>query len=338
MQMNTIFTLLSCLGLLQFNIVSDFESSDDDWEKICDRVKDIPFPTEDLPTSEDIKALDTCSSEDLYYGIGMPADPVKARLCAYIEMQKGEDLGFGGAAMLMTIYANGVGAKRNFELAIKFACLAGGAPAEVQGRVEHLEELKKQNWQGHDFSICDDITSGYMQGMCAAHVERIADVERENQVRELISKWSNNDKTAYNVLRKAADRFFNTREENEIDLSGTGRAAFQIEERASLEEDFIETLKKIDRGEAPKYSEQEFKNADTKLNVVYKNIQKVIDFDMGTVTKTGITITEREWIKYRGAWVSFCKVKYPSINEISIKTLLTEKRIKMLEEIYDNSY
>ena len=96
------------------------------------------------------------------YGIKGPKNPVRARQCAYLERQA-PDNGwpnlFAGTGMLMTIYANGTGARRNFDIAMKFACELGGAPAEEEGWLAHLQKLKSE-WQGQDFSPCDDITSG----------------------------------------------------------------------------------------------------------------------------------------------------------------------------------
>jgi hypothetical protein len=40
--------------------------------------------------------------------------------------------------LLTMIYANGKGAARNFDLALKFACEVDGAPAENGYRLEHL--------------------------------------------------------------------------------------------------------------------------------------------------------------------------------------------------------
>src|ERR1041385_1864230 len=74
-------------------------------KKICQQHKTIDLPAKDRPTSAETAALAKCSSEDLYYGIGAPADPVKARKCAYLEMDRGsqDDGEFSGRAMLMVI-------------------------------------------------------------------------------------------------------------------------------------------------------------------------------------------------------------------------------------------
>ncbi len=117
-------------------------SADEAWRADCDRVKETALPPGDQPDADTRRALAGCQSEDLYYGIGQPADPSRARLCAYLERSTGDAPVFGGSAILMTIYATGIGARRNPDLAIRFACALEGAPAEMEGRIAHLEKLR----------------------------------------------------------------------------------------------------------------------------------------------------------------------------------------------------
>ena len=103
---------------------------------VCRRLRGLTPPAADRPDAATAVALTpSCNAEALYYGIGIPADPVRARECAFIEQDAGKaspyDAGrFGGTAMLMTIYANGVGAARDLDLATALACQVDGAAAE----------------------------------------------------------------------------------------------------------------------------------------------------------------------------------------------------------------
>ncbi len=308
------------------------EEKEFNWKAVCDQVRNLPLPTEDRPSPDEAKAIQGCSSEDIYYGITGPADPVKARKCAYIELEQGDEMVFGGSSSLMTIYANGRGAKRNYDLAIKFACLQEGAPAEMEGRIQNLTVKKQTGWKGDNFSLCDDITSGFMQGHCEAHRERFKEVERKRKTEALTAKWSDADRKTFEKVRKAADSFFDLRSDSEVDLSGTGRAAFEIEERRALENDFVAMIELLESGKLPIFTEKQFAEADKKLNAVYKKIQKAPDFQEGTVTQEDIRKTQRAWIVYRDAWVAFSTSKYAGIAAESIKTQLTRKRTKMLSE------
>src|SRR5438132_323567 len=102
---------------------------------VCKQVEKTPFPEGDKPTEKEKLSLGDCDTEALYYGIGLKADPVAARKCAFTQLGGDLDTVFGGTAILMVIYANGKGVKQNFDLAIELACQIGGAPAEIDGRV-----------------------------------------------------------------------------------------------------------------------------------------------------------------------------------------------------------
>lgn len=163
---------------------------------ICAHVLDAEPPAADLPTVAERKALKDCDSEALYFGIGMPADPAKARRCAAIERLSGGDLGDGGihlldgAGMLMTVYANGRGATRNFDVAIHMACQLDDAPAAMDFRIKHLAELQRKHWTGSDFNGCDDITSGESGGVCAEFQAKLARQVRAARIARLGQRWT----------------------------------------------------------------------------------------------------------------------------------------------------
>lgn len=304
----------------------------EDWKQVCEEARNTPFPSGDRTLPEATKGLESCSSMDLYFGFDRPADPVKARQCAYLEMDRGDDEVFGGSSILMMIYANGKGARRNLDLAIKLACGIEGAPAEVEGRVAHLARLKRENWQGDDFSLCDDITSGFMEGHCAALRERFKSSTREGRLSKLTAAWTGKDKKAFETLEGALQAFVQSRLENEVDLSGTARAALQIEEESSLRKVFLSAVEECEHEKLPRFSAQQAAAADGELNAIYMKIQTKSDFSSGTVTREGIKKTQRAWLKYRDAWVAFGQQKYPGVDADSWKAWLTGQRVEMLKE------
>jgi uncharacterized protein YecT (DUF1311 family) len=241
---------------------------------------------------------------------------------------------FGREAMLMMVYANGDGVKRSFDVAIKMACeLDNASLGETQGRVERLKKYKTENWKGNDFDLCQDSMSGFLQGQCAIHEEKSAAVDRKRKLDSLVAHWSEAERTALASLRVAAEEFFKARASNEMDLSGTGRTAFYQSEMTSLEDGFVEKLEKAEQGRLPRASTSEFAKADTELNAVYADLKRTWEDEVvGSVTVAGIKQTERAWIRYRDAWVTFAGIKYPTTNPETWKTLLTRERIKMLRE------
>ena len=132
----------------------------------CERVRDLQPPASDRADPAQAAGLADSEVEALYYGIGMAADPVQARQCALRNVDSvGADNAFlfAGNDLLLTIYANGVGAERDLELATALACRMRGAIAEVHGRVSHLQAMKDSADPGTGFHFCDDITSGPAQ-------------------------------------------------------------------------------------------------------------------------------------------------------------------------------
>src|SRR5262245_41978449 len=95
--------------------------SDEDWadqkefapgyaqsQAVCRSVKAKRIPAADMPDASTVAALKGCDAEALYYGIGRPKDAVAARKCAIAQMSDADAKydPFGGAALLMVIYAN----------------------------------------------------------------------------------------------------------------------------------------------------------------------------------------------------------------------------------------
>jgi uncharacterized protein YecT (DUF1311 family) len=308
-------------------------SADEIWQADCARVKEAALPAADQPDGAAKLALAGCRSEDLFYGIGQSPDPQRARLCAYLERSAGDTPLFGGSAILMTIYATGVGARRNPDLAIRFACTLDGAPAEMQGRIAHLQKLKASARKEIVFDLCDDITSGFMMGACAAHAQRMEEAKRTARYRAKLAGRTASERAAFAKLRQAARAFFQARSSNEVDLSGTARAEFEVEEDERLEGSFAAFLDKLERGTVRPASEAELADADRRLNAVYGQVMNGPQrSDQTTVTTPDIRKTERTWPAYRDAWTEFAAMTFPHSDARGIKTWLTRERTRMLEE------
>jgi Lysozyme inhibitor LprI len=335
---------LAAIGLLAIATVAvraEPQDSDADAAQTagCESVKNLALPPADAPSAVDRAALKGCDSEALYFGIGVTKDPARARQCAYLEREDPDKSWpnlYSGNGMLMMIYANGIGAPRNLDLALKFACEINGAPAEEEGWVAHLKKLKEENWKGQDFSPCEDITSGAAQGFCAAHEGRLAEVGRKAKLAKLIASWSKGDRKAFATLEKAKNDYVTAEADNEVDMSGTARGAFYIEAERAEEDRFLALLQELIKGDAPSSPKLGFSETDAKLNTLYQKIQNTQDAsEWGTVTKDGIKTTQRVWLRYRDAWVDFAKIKFPSLAPDRLKTILTEDRIKLLKNFVD---
>jgi hypothetical protein len=332
---------ISCVALLYFcpGICAE-QYERNERPAACDQYDKIDIPDADLPTQEDRAALASCKSEDLYFGFDHPAEPATARKCAYLEREREKldprtamQMVFGGPGLLTMIYANGKGATRNFDLALKFSCEVDGAAAENAHRFRHLLELKNGHWTGDDFNLCDDATSGFMQGWCADLQERFEKVKREQRISEITARWTADEMRAFEKLEKAANGYFQASSQNEVDLSGTGRAAFEIEAEAALNDRFVAALERFEKGEFPGFTASDFSKTDAALNSTYGKIQSAPTDTIGpgTVTRQGIREAESAWLVYREAWVNFASVKYPKVPPEAWRAWLTTERLKSLQ-------
>jgi hypothetical protein len=294
--------------------------------KMCASVKDVELPAADRPTPAEEKALAKCVSVDLYYGFGQPVDPVKARKCAYAEMDRDAKAPIGGKAILMMIYANGNGATRNFDVATKLACSLGGGPGDDAGRVYQLDRLKKQNWAGNSFSVCDHSSARELYEQCAILSERFDKIERDQKFNDLIAAWKPAEKKAFHTFMEEANRFYEVQAKNGVNLEGT----FEIQEEIFFKNNLLSSLQAFERGELPNYTAEEFQKAEAAEQAAYQRTQTGDVAQWGTVTRQSVQKSEDEWRRYCSAWIAFGRQKYPGVSEQSWKAWLDTDRTVML--------
>lgn len=320
--------------------------------EICEKATKTPAPASDEPTASESADLKNCSARALFYGVKVPQDYAAARKCAYAERsaKKNGDFTFeiAGPAVLMMIYANGDGVPKNFDLAMKFACEAGGAPAEMDARLAHIESLKQsptgQGLQGCEkpasaqrpychgvLDICDDITSGAMGGVCASLQSDIEAQKTAADFARITGKFTPAQAAMFAKLDAAARKYFEAHASNEIDLSGTARGEFFIEERDAMLKAFRDEVAAFESGKAPGPAPVSYVAADKKLNDVYATTLKRSFY--GTINKNGVRDTQRAWLPYRDAWVAFAASRYPNIPADAVKAFLTTQRTRALEKI-----
>lgn len=326
------------------SVVAQLKDANPETQAACSGAFKTQLPPEAVQQAVR-KAWPTCSSYKLYSGVGSSADFSAARKCAWKERSASEAgleprytaaSVFGGSAMLTMLYANGQGVERNYALAIRFACEAGGAPAEINLRIQHLKKMRSEPSEtGAKFNFCDDITSGFMEGFCASYASEIEGQKRDARLRRIIGEFTPDQKTAFGILNKAQEAYGKAHAQGEIDLSGTARAMYQIDAEETLRENFIAALEAFETGRVPAGgSAEEFRTADAKLNSAYR--VKVSDAEQhkseyGAVQPEGIQEAERAWLKYREAWIQFAKFRYPGVSSEAWLTLLSNDRTSVLD-------
>lgn len=298
-------------------------------QAICQQVKDVAVPSADLPTAEEKKDLAGCRSQDLYFGLGATKDPVKARKCAFAEIDRGvSDLDIAGRAILAMLYANAQGVDRNLDLAMKFSCEVQGSPGDVAGNIHELARFKEAKYNGTNFSFCDHSSGRHLYEQCVALDDRFDKIKREARLADITKSWSPENKRAFAELRKAADAFFTDRCGSEF-----GTETTQVQERAFLENDFIARLQQLERGEFPKFTAADLQKSETRLNDDLGKIQAKGSIYQGQITAQGVNKTEKAWQAYKNAWIAFGRKKYPNVQAVSWQTWFTEDRAVMLEKM-----
>jgi uncharacterized protein YecT (DUF1311 family) len=297
------------------------------WYKECMRVAKVqPAPVPALPAS--------CKAYDYYGKLAQaatsPAEWGGVRACAVAAKDN---------AVLAMLYANGLGVPRDLDLATHYACRAGGAQAEVTGRIEHLMALRKSP-AATRFDQCDDITSGAMGGVCAGVADGQADKVRLAYFARLRRQLLPAQTGAFDKLVAATNAFASARG-NETDLSGTARGAMVIHAEAREKEWLREHLAAFEKGGATVPLPATFAAADADLNRAYKTLLALPPTDKdtpdrlpySTVTRTDVRAAQRAWLVYRDTWLAFAALRYPAIAPDALKSLLTDWRTKQLERM-----
>jgi hypothetical protein len=301
-------------------------------KQACASVEQVEPPAADRPTAAEEKALASCVSLDAYYGLGEPADPLKARKCAFAEMDRGTKSALSGKAILSMVYANGNGVERNYDVALKMACTIGDAPGDAAGRVYQLLRLKKENSEAR-FAICDHSSGRDLYEQCAILQARFDKVERDQQLEKFTASWSARDKKAFRAFWSEVERFAKVQASNGVDLEGT----FEIQEEVFLINRAMDTLKEFESGALPKHSADEAHTAQAAEAAEYLKTQTGSASQWGTLTRASVKNSEDEWQRYRSAWISFGKRKYPAVTEDSWNAWLDQERIQVLNRFMHES-
>lgn len=306
-------------------------------QRFCDALAEVPLPAADQPTAAEAKALGSgCDSIALYEGIGRPPDYRKARLCAYVERESGDKdtpEPFAGDGVLLMIYANGRGVRRNVPIAKQLACRIWSAPAELDSRQQHLDAIASGEAPA-DLDICDDVTSGMMEGLCAGQAARVTDFERGRRLDKLSAGWSGDAKKAFGRLRQAEAAFSDSSSGNEEDMSGTARNAMAEARAEKLDEEFEKSV--VDFAAGKFAASAGDAQADAKLNATYRRMLAAFagsEDKLMTIRPDGLRETQRLWLRYRDAWLEFARVLKPGADTSPLLRALTTQRTKQLEDV-----
>lgn len=306
------------------------------WYRACMRARNAKPPASDLGATP---AESPCDAQLFYYDTldntdATSADWARVRACAFATHDN---------AVLMMLYANGLGVKANRKLALNYACRLGGAPMELWGRTDTLSHpaessaLPRGNAalpgeHGTLFDQCDDAASRLTINTCAAIAQRRNAHAAHAQLALLTGSWQPGQRAALSRLQTALQGFADARGRYEADLTGTlGPLYAPAAENARAAEvsQFIDDLKRYEKGRLPKYTAAQRAGFSDQLGQAYRTL--LADAPRGAAS--GIRATEQAWEEYRNAWVAFGKARYPAVPADAWEARLTARRIKQLRHL-----
>jgi uncharacterized protein YecT (DUF1311 family) len=341
-QLWIVVSLLVCTPAAK--LPAQTNSNVDNQEPLCKQVLAEPLKTPPYAKPLAESELPHCDAEALYYGFDKPSDPAAALQCAYYHRAHPDPTvgdPFAGPGILSMLYANGKGVKRDYDLAIRFTCENHwAAPAEIAGRLARFVRLRDTHTAITNFDLCDDATSGLMQGACESVAQRFKDAKREKELNTIKGQWTPPVQEKFKSLVTAEKEFEDSRTEYEVDLTGSGRAAFSLQEQGRLRDQFLINLQRFGKGDIPNASSVQVRELDQKLNAAYQQIQNTPaeKWKYGTIKPSGIRETERSWIKLRDAWVEFGRLAYPNLSSDRITAQITRLRLHQLKSFIQQEY
>lgn len=305
-----------------------------DWYKMCLSVKDVSPPSKDIPSERLAATLMNCDSIGIYYEVknnthASASDWKRVRDCAF---SRNDD------AVLMMLYANGYGVSRNIDTAIKYACKFGGSSSEVEARVSNLSDMRDVD-SGNFYDLCESDRGIDAKAMCADISNRQIEKKRKDRLAAITQKWTASQKLQFSHLQTAFSNFVALLGPNETDQLATNRAEEVDETIATEKEQFLTDLEEFEKGYLPSFTNEQFVESDKNLNQVYQELMHAQSAGFGsrlgfsTITKEAIKETQKAWLKYRDAWVSFGHVKYPSVDAKSWMGFFSDQRVKHLKEL-----
>lgn len=304
-------------------------------ENECARVKNLEPPKADRPSKALLDSVAGCDAEALYYEAAhdpkaSQQDWNKVRACASATSDD---------RVMMMLYANGYGVKRNYDLAIKYACgMEGDSALEVI--VGDLAELNSSGKKPvGSFDVCTYAAVPMEQGVCLSRNHDYEGKSRERQLDELGGRLNPAQKGLLAKLRQAMLAYSSARGNEETDQSGSNRYTSSVLGEEATEAQFMEEISQLEKGNFPAYTQQQFESLDKELNEKYRYIlrnmveEKETPSGFPPISKAGIRSTERIWLKYLDAWVAFGRARYPSVPDYAWKAMLTKWRIADLEDL-----
>lgn len=219
--------------------------------------------------------------------------------------------------------------------------LAASAAAENRGP----SPITQKNTDGVELAkpadVCDSCDNNVTCGYCVARESENRNRMHAYKLDELGRGMTILQRAAFDKLRQADQDFAYSSSRSEVDQSGSSRSSYVIGAADDINNLFLADVEHGERGVFPGYTAAQFAALDKRLNDTYQTLMHTkieganIPLLPTGITKSGIKETERAWLKFRDAWVDYAGLRYPRVPGWAWKAMLTERRIKQLEDLRD---
>ncbi len=309
--------------------------------EICSGYAGVPLPAEAavaLPQESQ-----ACESYKSYSGIGLPVSYQAARACAWQERAAWQEklaqnpkapLAWvvGGDAILVNLYANGLGVARNLPVAIRLACeenagLAAEGIEDLARLVQSSERPKKR------FSICDYAATTFTMNFCGGYEAEIKQQATSRELGRLSENWTDKQKALFRKLERAKDAYV-AAHVHELDQSGTVHNMKDLTSQEILRHNFLLEVRRFEKGDLPGGSASTAREAERQMRQHYeKNLAAasapVSAEGQGTAVSS-VAAAQSAWEAYRTAWIAFAAARYPSVQATAFRAYFAKERAALL--------
>jgi hypothetical protein len=264
-----------------------------------------------------------CDPSKLYYQKD-PETPAQDVWACVMSAEQDERLPTD--AVRLMLFANGRGAPKNLAMATKLACNVKDVPEMEQKAV--IKALQSKDATNKKFDWCDHMITTPSVNVCVS-IDASLKLDRYQR---RISEFKPADPklhAAWDELLRITTEYIDARSMDEIDLSGSGRAVFVMNETDIQWRDFIDTLEKLATGKARTYSKKDLVQRSQRLQAELKRIT-ASKSEWGTVTPQNIIATQKKWELWRSALTKFAAQTWKT-DPVALECWMTIKRVNMLK-------
>jgi len=144
-----------------------------------------------------------------------------------------------------------------------------------------------------------------------------------------IEAASPSQRIAYNALLIAFIAFRDAHLRYETCLSAANCPQFQAAERLRLNHDFLLMAHGFSPTPPPVFTPADLTTADESLNGYFEKVTALLPASCpgpDCLSKSTFQEIQRDWIRYRDAWVTFGLQRFPAISQETWRTYLTQQR------------